>query len=51
MTIVWDFAIQTDRKTKRNRPDIVVEDDKRKTYLLNDIVMSTDNILDKEYNK
>ena len=29
-TILWDFAIQTSRKIKSHRPDIVVKDNKRK---------------------
>ena len=36
-TILWDFAIETDRKIKRNRPDLVVKDYKRKTYFLIDM--------------
>ena len=28
--ILWNLAIQTDRKIKRNRPDIVVKHNKRK---------------------
>ena len=31
--ILWDFAIQTEWKIKRNRPDIVIKDNKRKTCL------------------
>ena len=30
-TILWDFAIQTDRKIKSNRQDIVVKGYNRKT--------------------
>ena len=29
-TLLWKFAIQTDRKIKNNRPDIKVKDYKRK---------------------
>ena len=37
VTILLDFAIQTDRKIKSNKPDIVVKDYKRKTFFLIDI--------------
>ena len=32
VTILWHFVIQPDGKMKRNRPDIVIKDYKRKTY-------------------
>ena len=41
-TILWDFTIQTNRKIKSNRPDIVVKDYKRKTSLLIDMSVSID---------
>ena len=34
-TILWDFAIQTERKIKIHRLDIMVKDDKRKNIPLN----------------
>ena len=34
-TILWDFAIQTDRKIKNNRPDIIVKDYKKKNMPFN----------------
>ena len=42
-TILWDFAIQTDRKIKTNKPDIVVKDHKRKACLLIDMAVTTDD--------
>ena len=30
-SLLWNFAIQTNRKIKSNRPDIVIKDYKRKT--------------------
>ena len=52
LTILWDFAIQTNRKIKNNKPDIVVKDNERKTCLLTDKFVATeDNISIKEYNK
>ena len=42
-TIIRDFAIQTHRKTKINRRDIVVKDYQRKICLLIDISVLTDN--------
>ena len=51
-TIIWDFAIQTDRKIKSNRQDIVVKGYNRKTCLLIDMSVPTVNtILIKEYHK
>ena len=45
-TILEDFSIQTDRKIKNNRSDIVVKDYKRKkTYLLIDMAVPTDNYI------
>ena len=47
-----DFAIQTDRKIKRNRPYTLVKDYKRKICLLIDVSVPTNyNISNKEYNK
>ena len=45
------MAIQTDRKIKRNRPDLVVKDYKRKTCLLIDMSVPTDNLSVKEYDE
>ena len=41
-TIMWDFAIQTDRTIKANRPDIVVRDKKLQTVLIIDVAIPTD---------
>ena len=52
--ILWDLAIQTDRKktTKNNRPDIVVKYYKRKTCFLIDMAVPSDNNISvKESNK
>ena len=50
--ILWDLAIQNDRKIKRNRLDIVVKDYKSNSYLLIDMVIPTDNNISvKEYYK
>ena len=51
-TIVWEFAFQTNQKIKCNRPDIVDKDYQRKTCLLPDLSVPTDNNISvKEYNK
>ena len=43
---------KTDRKIKRNRPDLVVKDYKRKTCFLIDMSVPTDNNKSvKEYNE
>ena len=50
--ILWSFVIQTDRKIKSNRPDIVVKSYERKIYLPNDMAAPTDNNISvKDYNK
>ena len=41
-TILWDFAIQTDRTIKANRPDLVIRDKKTRTCLLLDVSIPTD---------
>jgi hypothetical protein len=41
-TILWDFAIQTDRTIKANRPDLVIRDKKTKTCLLLDVSIPAD---------
>ena len=51
-TIFWDFAIQTNRKIKITRPDIMVRNYKRKICLLINMSVPKDkNISVKEYNK
>lgn len=42
VTIMWDFAIQTDRTIKANRPDIVVRDKKLKTCQIIDVAIPQD---------
>ena len=41
--ILWDFAIQTDRKIKSHRPDIVIKEYKRKAWVLIDMSGPTNN--------
>ena len=51
-TIAWDFAIQTDKNIKSNRPHTVLKNWKRKTGLLSDMFVPTDNNISvKKYNK
>ena len=50
--ILWEDEILTDRETTSKRPDTVAKDFKRKTCLLIDILIPTDNNISvKEYNK
>ena len=37
VTILWDMPVQTDKEIKANRPDIVMKDKEKRTYLLNDM--------------
>ena len=49
---LWVFTIQTDKKLKSNRPDIMVTNFKRKTCLRIDVLAPTDNIISvQEYYK
>ena len=50
-TILWDFVIQTSRKIKRNRPNVVVKDYKRKTHLIDMTVPTNHNISVEEFDK
>ena len=43
-TILWDFAIQADRKIKSNRLDLMVKDNKRK-YIPFNFWVSTNKYL------
>ena len=52
VTLLWDFPIRTDRTIQANRPDIIVKDFKKKTFLLIDMSIPTDqNISAKEFDK
>ena len=52
VTILWDFAIHTDRSVKANRPYITVKDHKEKTCLLIDMTVPSDrNVSLKKYEK
>ena len=50
-TIHWDFAIQTNRKINCSKLDIVIKDYKIKTRFLVDMLLLTDNISIKKYNR
>ena len=52
VTILWDFTINTDRTIQANRPDIVIKNNKQKTYLMIDMTVPTDrNVSAKEFDK
>ena len=42
VTVLWDFAIQTDKTIIANRPDIVIRDKKKKTCILIDVSVPSD---------
>ena len=51
-TILWDFAINTDRRIPANRPDIIIKDKlQKKCYLIDMSVPRDSNIVAKEYEK
>jgi len=41
ITILWDMSIQTDRKLKAKRPDIIIKNKKEKSCLLIDMAIPT----------
>jgi len=52
VTILWNQKIQTDRTIPNNKPDIIICDNKKGTYMLIDVAISGDrNVIKKEANK
>ena len=51
VTILWNQQIQTDRTIPNNKPDIIIRDNEKGTYMymLTDVVISGDrNVIKKE---
>ena len=50
--ILWDFSIQTDKKIRANRPDIIFVDKRERTVMFIDVTIPNDlNIIEKKLEK
>jgi len=49
VTILWNQQVQTDRTIPNNKPDIIIRDNEKGTYMLIDVAISGDrNVIKKE---
>jgi hypothetical protein len=52
VTILWNKKVQPDRNVPNNKPDIIIRDDEKETYMLIDVATSGDrNVIKKEAEK
>ena len=52
VTILWNQQIQTDRTIPNNKPDILISDNEKVTFMLIDVAVSGDsNVIKKEAEK
>jgi len=52
VTIPWYQQVQTDRTIPNNKPDIIIRDNEKRTYMLIDVTISGDrNVIKKEAKK
>jgi len=52
VTILWNQQIQTDRTIPNNKPDIIIRNNEKGTYMLIDFAISGDrNVIEKEAEK
>jgi len=52
VTILWNQQAQTDRTIPNNKPDIIISDNEKGTYMLIDVAISGDrNVIKKEADK
>ena len=42
VTILWNQQVQTDRNIPNNKPDIIIRDYEKRTYMLIDVAVSGD---------
>ena len=50
--VLWNQAVHTDREVTANRPDIIIENKKEKTFTLIDVAIAADrNVVQKEAEK
>ena len=51
-TVLWDMPVNTDKKIKANRPDIIIKDKKEKTCIMIDMIIPSErNVSIKEVEK
>jgi len=49
VTIMWNQQVQTDRTIPNNKPDVIIRDNEKRTYMLIDVAISGDrNVIKKE---
>jgi hypothetical protein len=52
VTILWDQQVQTDRTIPNNKPDVIIRDKEKGTFMLIDVAISGDrNVIKKEAEK
>jgi hypothetical protein len=52
VTILWNQQVQTDRTIPNNKPDIIIQDNEKGTYMLIDIaILGNRNVIKKEAEK
>jgi uncharacterized circularly permuted ATP-grasp superfamily protein len=52
VTILWNQQVQTDRTILNNKPDIIIRDNEKGTFMLTNIAISGDiNVIKKEAEK
>ena len=52
VTILWNQQVQNDRTIPNNKPDIIISDNEKRTYMLIDVAISGDrNVIKKEAEK
>jgi len=52
VTVLWNQQVQTDRTIPNNKPDIIIRDNEKGTYMLIDVEISGDrNVIKKEAGK
>ena len=52
VTVLWNQAVHTDREVTENRPDVIIENKKEKTWTLIDVAIPVDkNVVQKEAEK
>ena len=52
VTILWNQHVRTDRTILKNKPDIIIPDNEKRTCILIDVAISADsNVIKKETEK
>jgi hypothetical protein len=52
VTVLWNQQVQTERNIPNNKPDIIIRDNVKRTYMLIDVAISGDrNVIKKKPRK